>query len=396
MGIISTVKYYIPLFIAFLAVVSSGLCRGCIALAQDANGQPVSTLISGEQAVIIWDEAHKTEHFIRQAAIATTGISVGFIVPTPQTPTLVEADPAIFNFTSEEAAPEEIGPTVRETPIGLLVRIFGAFQVKGVFTTIASQLAVAESNSTNTLDSVQVISETDVANYHATVLAAEDTVSLSQWLKDNGFTWKPEDDAWLQPYLTAKWKITAFKLLQKPDEKDSGSIQSRAIRMSFTTDHPFFPYSEPGDVELGKIPASGWRMLNVAILSNQRMAGKLADGHDWPGEVQYAGDISTPYSISQLMAFAKFDPIKDAVTTPTVLTYFTDSSSPRPGTADLNFSADKDQSSFRKTIVNTSLPPNYEMDWTNPFADLLAVLLVACPIGLFVWLNRLNRKWAAR
>ena len=375
--------------VTLLCVANTALSHACVALAQDANGNPVNTLISGEQAVIIWDAPHKMEHFIRQADIATTGMKVGFLVPTPNTPTLVEVDPLIFTLTAEEAAPREVGPTVRETPIGFLLRIFGAFRVKRVFTTITSQLAVAATGEENR---VQVVSETDVADYHATVLAADDTARLAQWLKANGYVWQPEDDAWLQPYLAAKWKITAFKLIQKPANQASGSIESHAIRMSFTTDHPFFPYSEPGDVELGKAAPAGARTLNVAILSNQRMSGKLADGHAWPGELQYAGGIAAPYSVSQLLAFAKLDPAKDNVTSPNVLTYYTDHSSPRPGTADLDFSAAADQSTFLKTIVNSYLPTVYVMDWTNWLANFEMLLILACPIAFFVWLRHLDRK----
>jgi len=380
--------------VATLLIVSPTPSSACVALAIDANGHqyvtsiggapPPPPIITGEQAVIIWDEAHKTEHFLRQADISTTQPNVGFVVPTPQTPELVEADPQIFDLAGEEAAPRRVPRTLPRTPMEMIIAwIQDPLNIKSVFTTIASTLDVAASGPND----VQVISQQDVADYHATVLAADDSASLSQWLKENGYAWDNKDDAWLQPYLTAKWKITAFKLLQKPNEVGTGTIQSRAIRMSFTTDRPFFPYSEPGDTPSGGKPNPGERVLNVAVLSDERMTGKLADGHVWPGELQYSGPMDT-----LLTGFANFDPKKDAVPAPTNLTYFVDNSNPRPGTADLYFSPDTDQTAFRKIVVDPDLPPNYRMDWSHPFADIEALLIICVPILGILGLARLMHR----
>jgi hypothetical protein len=44
--------------------------------------------IAEEEAVIVWDPATKTEHFIRRAAFHSTARQFGFLVPT--TPRLTE------------------------------------------------------------------------------------------------------------------------------------------------------------------------------------------------------------------------------------------------------------------------------------------------------------------
>ena len=50
-----------------------------------------------ESAVIVWDPAAKTEHFIRRATFrGKEGHDFGFLVPTPAAPTLSEVDDAIF------------------------------------------------------------------------------------------------------------------------------------------------------------------------------------------------------------------------------------------------------------------------------------------------------------
>ena len=53
--------------------------------------------VNAEQAVILWDAATKTEHFIRAASFTSTSADFGFLVPTPTLPTLHEADARLFD-----------------------------------------------------------------------------------------------------------------------------------------------------------------------------------------------------------------------------------------------------------------------------------------------------------
>ena len=46
--------------------------------------------IAEEEAVIVWDPATRTEHFIRRASFHSTARTFGFLLPTPTTPTLGE------------------------------------------------------------------------------------------------------------------------------------------------------------------------------------------------------------------------------------------------------------------------------------------------------------------
>ena len=366
--------------------------RACIVLGMDASGRqyvvsiggppPAPPIITGEQAVIIWDGAHKTEHFIRQADISTKEANVGFVVPTPNVPQLVEADAAIFELAADQAEPKRVPAVLSQTPFEFLKRLSLSFGVTRVFTTITMQLATASAGPY-----VEVISEQDVANYHATVLAADDSASLSQWLKENGYAWNKDDDAWLAPYLAAKWKITAFKLLPGSGDPGTGKIQSKAIRMSFTTDRPFFPYSEPKNP-----PQPGGRELKVAILSDTRVSGRLDDGHTWPGELQYSGPMDMTHSAIEFLALAKLDKPTEVISPPINLTYFADYSNPRPGTADLYFSAATDEAFFQKTIIDPSLPPEYQIDWTSPLSEIQLLLMIALPALLIFTLARKLRK----
>jgi hypothetical protein len=372
-------------------------CLLIMALAPDARGCAVLqrpgifslSSIEGEKAVIIWDEAHKTEHFIRQANISTTEPDLGFLVPTPQTPQLVAADPAIFDFAAEEARPELVAEVVYDTPLTIVGPL-----AMGPLAAFAAGWENREGEPPTVTamrqrPPVQVISQEDVGDYRAAILQADDVESLADWLKENGYSWTADDKEWLKPYVAAKWKITAFKLMKKPGAASSSSSQkpgflaTQAIRMSFSTDRPFYPYSEPGDLEGKQLADPAGRTLSVAILSNERMTGGIADSW-WPGYLQYAGpSTKTKGEADQWLRLAKLNDPKNPATVPPHLTYFIDASNPRPGTADVYFSPDPDQTPV-ETEVDHSLPPQVRIDWDNPVSNwtgvLLGVMVIAAPI----------------
>src|SRR5207237_170781 len=61
--------------------------------------------IAEEEALIIWDPATKTEHFIRRAAFRSTARQFGFLVPTPTKPELSEVDDSIFDTLADVIRP---------------------------------------------------------------------------------------------------------------------------------------------------------------------------------------------------------------------------------------------------------------------------------------------------
>ncbi len=177
------------LFFIFLCAVQQPV-RGCATVT--ISTELIYSLIHNEQAVIIWDEAHKIEHFIRQADISTTEPNLGFLVPTPQTPELVEADPRIFELAADVARPEMVPNVEYHTPLGIVAPIIGGpaagfalgNAVKGVSATISDQLAYA---------GTQIIREQDVGDYHAAILGADNAKGLGCCLKNNGYAWSDDD-----------------------------------------------------------------------------------------------------------------------------------------------------------------------------------------------------------
>lgn len=104
-------------------------------------------------------------------------------------------------------------------------------------------------------EGVRVLHEQKVGGYEVNVVEADDAEELTLWIKKHGYSADPELYEWLKPYVTARWKITAFKIMQDPT---TGKLATtKAVRTSFTTDRPFFPYREPEGKPAKKEGGSG-------------------------------------------------------------------------------------------------------------------------------------------
>ncbi len=351
----------------------------------DSPSAPPIT-ITAERAVIIWDEAHQTEHFIRQASMLTQSPDIGFLVPTPDVPELAEAGPQIFAMAASLGQPTQVPPINERTPWELASPVvLSSFLHLNRFT--PGNLISGVSELQSAPGKSAVLSEKDVAGYHATILAAEDESQLSAWLQANHYVASPELKAWLKPYIAGKWRITAFKLIKTDD---TSTLTTRAIRLTFHTTHPFYPYSEPSDRQQPDAASPVGRALQVAVLSNQRMQGSLANKTAWPGRLEYAGPSTTaPNPAWQWLPedwyyYAGLGGSNHHITPPTELTTFIDESNPRPGTADLYFSPDHDQRPFRGEAVDFNLAPQDRLIFTYSLPDLAAFLmLVLLPVVPF-------------
>src|SRR5688500_14730084 len=88
-----------------LALVTSPRWGSACAVAPPDN-HPVA--IADESAIIVWDAATKTQHFIRRASFNTEAPDFGFLVPTPSRPALAEADDKAFEQLALITAPRVI------------------------------------------------------------------------------------------------------------------------------------------------------------------------------------------------------------------------------------------------------------------------------------------------
>src|SRR5207248_3415020 len=130
-----------------------------------------------ESAVIVWDAAANTDHFIRRATFQGKGRDFGCLVPTPTAPALAEVDDGIFAKLEERTQRQTVYQMRKKidfTPIVLMPFYRG----EGMMTGAARP--------------VDVLSTQKVGGYEAAVLSATDAAALQKWLADHGYAATPD------------------------------------------------------------------------------------------------------------------------------------------------------------------------------------------------------------
>jgi hypothetical protein len=223
-------------------------------------------VVNADQTVImIWDAASKTQHFIRQASFKSDADDFGFLVPTPTQPDLQESGNDAFPFLRKLTEPER--RREHRPPSG--------------------GMGCSEEKTTRhqTKDAVRVLDEKLVAGFQATVLEAKSADALVDWLKHHGYAFSPEVQAWAKPYVAAGWKITALKLAK--DKQSRGeNVNASALRLTFKTDRPLFPYREPDPKVAAKTLSARQRLLRIYFVAEARYKGD-----PWSGNAVWANTL---------------------------------------------------------------------------------------------------------
>jgi len=238
--------------------------RPCAAVAE--AGRTIE--IADETAIIVWDDAHKVEHFIRTASFsASAGVDdFGFLVPTPTRPELGEVRLELLDRLHAAVTAERV-VEVRSFRLGCGLPLPGMARAPA---------SVEEPR-------VRVLEQARIAGYEAAVLDADSATALAEWLERNDYASRPDLAAWLAPYVAAGWKVTAFRF--RPSVE--GVFPTAAVLLSFAAERPFFPYREPADATPGSA-----RSLRIYLVAGGKMTGSLGErGERWPGRLEYAGRL---------------------------------------------------------------------------------------------------------
>lgn len=243
------------------------------------SGKPV---VNADQTVIIiWDAAARTQHFIRQASFKSDADDFGFLVPTPTQPELDESGDKAFPYLRTLTEPEK--KNVPRPSSGMSC---------GCLAGAPAPAGKAE------LPDVRVLQEKLVAGFKAVVLEATSADALVRWLKDHGYAFSPEVEAWAKPYVEGGWKITALTVAKEKGGIEKGgmeekSVAASALRMSFKTDRPLFPYREPDSRNHAAALGATHRLLRIYFLAEGRYQGELTKEVPWTGKVAWAGPLAS-------------------------------------------------------------------------------------------------------
>jgi hypothetical protein len=316
------------------------------------SGQPV---INADQTVIIlWDAAAKTQHFIRKASFKSAADDFGFLVPTPAQPELNESGNDAFPFLQKLTEPET----------KKVARPSGGMSCG------CSKSAEFASDAPKA--AVQVLDDKLVAGFHAVVLQADSANALVNWLKENGYAFSPQVEAWAKPYVDAGWKITALKVAKPKDGKADKSVAAAALRITFQTDRPLFPYREPDPEGPAKTLGANQRLLRIYFLAEARYQGDLTKAVPWTGQVAWANKLSAADRKKALELLQLPETTSPAEWW---LTEFEDRWPYRAAPADVYFARGADQNTVKR-------PPIIQyVSWpTDIMACALGVALVVPPL----------------
>lgn len=289
----------ICLAVVFLLAMTPVPARAC------ATAPPIDASVDvvGEDAIIIWDPAKKQQQFIRRATFRSAVDDFGFLVPTPSVPALDEADDALFDRLRAYIDPGEV--EVDEYEIG--------WTLCGFF------MLGADRSSKGLDEPVQVLAEARVAGFDVVSLKATDPDALAKWLKDHEYDFRPALRGWLRDYVDQGWIINAFKVGRASDRELVGS---KAVRMTFAAEQPYFPYREPEDTQ-----AHYGRRLRVFLFTPERY-GADPVGTENPAHLDHATGLNG-------LDRSGFEGVGKGWW----LQVFTDDSARRPTGGDLTFSA---------------------------------------------------------
>jgi hypothetical protein len=389
-----------------LAALPDG-ADGCAAISR--HNQDVYT--ADEAALIVWDDATKTEHFVRRASFRSTGYDFGFLVPTPNKPELDVANDDLFGELAAITAPKvEYREVVKEVEKDFLP---GCAPKSAADAQLAEKMPT--SKAADRPGGVEVLEQKRVGDYDATVLAfrkgAGDTAEtgaaeLEKWLARHGYEAPPFVKEWLKKYVADQWCITAFKIASPEPKKGASKkddptppaaqtarrdLRAKPIRMSFKADRPFYPYREPQTE--ASAPRGESRLLRVFFAAKNRYAGKLGDGaKPWPGQTVWVGPVDTGRWNG---VYFHVEPLGGKNDNPRMnlpdeafgywLTEFEDRSSPRPGTDEVYFEPAADQTPVERppNIVTKTLIVRVTPWWhIAVFIGFPTALVV---IGLVTW-----------
>ena len=372
--------------IAVLNILSARIVDGCAPAWH--LGDHVD--IAQENALIVWDQENSTEHFIRNAQFVTDAADFGFLVPTPTEPKLAEVPrgPFLFRQLERTTAAEKIYQTVTTSKF----RLFSDSFLPG---------SPTDSRATPS-GAVEVLQQVSLSGYDAAVLRANDSGALTEWLAKHNYATRPALTEWLQRYVENEWVITAFKLSRNQNSK-SGGIHTDAVRMSFQTDKPFYPYREPIDMrEGGTAETRGARSLRVFFLAGEKHAAQVGDTQQQPAEIVWANHLtginprmlqtvrSTFQSAVEESVSEDATQVAELPETVAYLTEFLDKTSPRAGTDELYFLPAKNQDAVeRPLVVVTRSHVNY---WPNlPFpVVLVSGILTGLVVGWKIFASQLR------
>lgn len=177
---------------ALALLVSAQAHAAAVAYPQGTFARP-----SEEKALLVWDDATKTEHLIRALSLKGDAESLGVLLATPTVPAVAKEDDTVIDRVGKLFASGAPMAADQRGPFG---------------------------------------------DFDTSTFKASDAAALDAWLGKYKLTGKASLRAWAKGYADKGWYLTGVHTTAKGtgDRK----LDVPAVRLSFKTDAPVFPYTE--------------------------------------------------------------------------------------------------------------------------------------------------------
>jgi hypothetical protein len=330
--------------VAIFAAIPSPV-RACAAAGPDGSRIDITS----EAALIVWDEANRTEHFIRRASFESSAYDFGFLVPTPSLPEIAESDDEVFTRLTDITKPK-IEYRTRTADIGCAGAKFAASEAAGK----SDGVMVLQAGRVGDHDVVSLKFDPKAGTVE------QGAHALADWLVRFGYGFGTTLKEWVEPYVKNGWVITAFRIAgQRPEEsstratgrsrdgRDTHGLRVKPVRLSFKADRPFYPYREPADMRTAS-PNPHGRMLKIYFVADKRFSGTIGESTPFPGRTAWSDKLQDAERIDVI---AKAKLLENAGPKEWHLTEFEDRSSPRPGTDEVYFAPSADQSTVARPPI---------------------------------------------
>jgi Uncharacterized protein conserved in bacteria (DUF2330) len=186
-------------------------------------------------------------------------------------------------------------------------------------------------------------------------------------------------EAWAKPYVERGWKITALKVAKA--NKEEKTVTASALRMSFKTDQPVFPYREPDPKSFAQALDAKRRLLRIYFLAEAKYQPEFNKERSLDTKIAWANQLKAEDTKSVLRM------LKLPEATGPALWWLTEFEHDWPYTvapADMYFAPATDQSPVKR-------PPIVE--YVSAFwpTDVMAYAIAA-----FVFLSPVVRRFRQR
>jgi len=325
---------------------------GCCPAFRDGS----SIRIADQKILITWDPRTRIEHFVREAGFRVSGEKsdptgaedgnakaggedFGFLVPSPSVPEIEESDRYVFLRLEMEVQP--ISQRVNQWRVDFTPGLLLPFKLERTVLGTGRLPSVATD--------VRVLETKQVAGYDVAILKADDAGALQVWLNDHGYSMRESMKEWVKPYIEKGWVISAFKY-----SEGSTRVNVGAVRITFRTDRPVFPYRVPSDQHVDLNEGRG-NTLRAFVIGPGKAEGSLGEGaHATPWASKSVVRYSKPIAKGKLLGLLQGAISQEDFTEPMWLTALDDNTWPS-GSEDLWFDFDPKGTEYQQ--VNTVMVP---------------------------------------